>query len=87
MAVGWPSASLPLLQSSNSPLPGEPITLMESSWIGSILCLGGASGQIFFGWLAGKFGRRPAILFAFVPGVVRAIYSHIEKVLFHSIHF
>ncbi|XP_063698306.1 facilitated trehalose transporter Tret1-like [Culicoides brevitarsis] len=69
VAVGWPSASLPLLQSAESPLPGGPLTLLECSWIGSVLCLGGASGQIFFGWLAGKFGRKPAILFSFIPGV------------------
>lgn len=76
IAVGWPSASLPLLQSNLSPLPGGPLTLLESSWIGSVMCLGGASGQIFFGWLAGKFGRKPAILFALVPGAVRESFFY-----------
>uniref|UniRef100_A0A336K6J2 CSON013479 protein n=1 Tax=Culicoides sonorensis TaxID=179676 RepID=A0A336K6J2_CULSO len=69
IAVGWPSASLPLLKSENTPLPCGPISLLEASWIGSILCIGGALGTIFFSFLADRYGRKPGIMFGFVPMV------------------
>lgn len=78
MAVGWPSASLPLLKSHESPLPEGPLTLLQASWIGSILCIGGATGQMFFGWLADRFGRKPGIMFSFVPMVVSKFFSYLD---------
>lgn len=70
IAVGWPSANLPLLTSSDSPLPSGPMTLFEASWIGSILCIGGAIGTIGYGWFAEVVGRKKAMLSIFIPTVV-----------------
>lgn len=70
LAVGWPSASLPLLKSDETPLAAGPLSLFEASWIGSILCVGGALGTIFYGWFSERFGRKPAIMTAAIPAVV-----------------
>lgn len=70
IAVGWPSASLPLLQSNQTPLPSGPITLLEASTIGSILCIGGAVGTVLYGWFAEAFGRKWAMMSTFFPSIV-----------------
>lgn len=70
ISVGWPSATLPLLRSEETPLPSGALTLFQASCIGSILCIGGAVGQVLFGWIADKYGRKPAMLLTSVPCVV-----------------
>lgn len=67
VALGWPSASLLLLQSPDTPLPGGPLTTAECSWIGSLIALGGLCGNMLFGWLSGRIGRKPILLLAAVP--------------------
>nr|CAD7453119.1 unnamed protein product [Timema tahoe] len=39
IAIGWPSPTLPLLQSQDTPLGGQPMTDEGSSWVGSLICL------------------------------------------------
>lgn len=70
IAVGWPSANLPLLQSDATPLGTQPISLFEASSIGSILCIGGAVGTLIYGWLVEKCGRKISMISIFVPTVV-----------------
>lgn len=70
LSCGWPSSSLPLLQSLDSPLPTGPITLLEASWITSVLCIGGAVGTLFFGWLADAIGRKQTLFVACIPSAV-----------------
>ncbi|XP_063698303.1 facilitated trehalose transporter Tret1-like [Culicoides brevitarsis] len=70
IAAGWASNSLRILQSTDTPLTSGPLTLWESSWVGSILCVGGAIGQIFFSFMADRYGRKPGLAISFVPVVV-----------------
>lgn len=70
ISVGWASSSLVLLQSKGSPLNTGALSLWQASWIGSILCVGGAIGQIFFSCIADRFGRKPGLAIAVVPVVV-----------------
>lgn len=70
IAVGWPSKNLVILQSLESPLQTGPLTISEASWIGSILCIGGALGSVSFGWLADVIGRKHAVTLICVPSAV-----------------
>lgn len=70
VTAGWASSSLVLLQSENSPLTSGQLTLWQASWVGSILCVGGAIGQMFFSWMADRFGRKLALVFSSIPSVV-----------------
>lgn len=57
IAFGWCSPSLPALLSDESPLPTGPITIDESNWISSILCIGLTLGALLSGPLSGRLGR------------------------------
>ncbi|CAD7088652.1 unnamed protein product [Hermetia illucens] len=65
--VGWPSAAFLALQSKDSPLQSGPLTTSEISWVGSILCIGGICGNMFFAWLSDKLGRKVSMLLAVLP--------------------
>lgn len=65
--IGWPSAALLILQSDASPLESGPISVEETSWIGAIMCVGGLLGNIVFGWISDKLGRKKALIIAAFP--------------------
>lgn len=67
VALGWPSFSLLILQSDDTPLASGPLTTAQGSWIGSLIALGGFFGNLLFGWLSGRVGRKPLLLAAVVP--------------------
>lgn len=67
VAIGWPSASLLVLNSADTPLPSGPLTIEQASWIGSLIALGGLIGNICFGWLSGLVGRKCILLCAVLP--------------------
>lgn len=71
ITVGWSSPSLPLLKSEDSPLPSGPLTLLEVSWIGAMLCIGGALATVFYGWFCEKYGRKVAMLWSAINFLVR----------------
>lgn len=71
VANGWPAPILPKLQSDESPLPGEPLTLDEVSWIAANICIGGFIGNIFFGFALDVLGRKKSLLFMALPATVR----------------
>lgn len=63
---GWSSPSMILLTSVDTPLPSGEISLADASWVASLHGLGCLFGNIIFGWIINKFGRRlPLILLAF----------------------
>ncbi|XP_063699027.1 facilitated trehalose transporter Tret1-like [Culicoides brevitarsis] len=70
ITVGWPSSTLPLLMSDETPLASGALTLFQVSCIGSILCIGGALGQMLYAWIADKYGRKPGMMMTFVPAVI-----------------
>lgn len=67
---GWPSASLPELQSMQSPLLSGPMTIEQGAWVSSLICVGGFFGNFFYGWIANKFGRKIPLLSLTIPYVV-----------------
>ena len=50
-SCGWPSASIPILKSDETPFESGPITTNDASWIASGICIGGFFGNLFFGWV------------------------------------
>lgn len=49
---GWPSASIPLLKSDDTPLESGPISSHDASWIASGMCIGGLFGNLLIGWVS-----------------------------------
>ncbi|XP_036675117.3 facilitated trehalose transporter Tret1 [Drosophila suzukii] len=69
IAVGWLSPSLRLLGSDESPL-GEPLTIVEASWVGSLIGLGSLTGNIIFGLLLDRLGRKLCMYFLAIPNMI-----------------
>lgn len=76
LCCGWTSPSLPILQSTDSPLPGGPISSDEASWIGAFLCVGGFVGNVVSGWMADRFGRKLTACLAAIPQIVIHVPMH-----------
>lgn len=71
--VGWPSASLLILRSDQTPLASGPLTIDEISWVGSLVCFGALIGNSLFGWLSGRYGRKYPLMAAAIPLIVNEI--------------
>ncbi|ETN57861.1 sugar transporter [Anopheles darlingi] len=67
--LGWVSPSLAYLQSNETHLTGGPLTVEQTSWLGSSLCIGGMVGVTLFGLLADYVGKRRALQCITVPHV------------------
>ncbi|XP_050093676.1 uncharacterized protein LOC126576447 [Anopheles aquasalis] len=67
--LGWVSPSLAYLQSNGTHLAGGPLTVEQTSWLGSSLCIGGMIGVTLFGLLADYVGKRRALQCITVPHV------------------
>lgn len=77
VSIGWSSASLLLLEHVDSPLPSGPLTKLQSSWVGSLMPLGGFTGNILCGLFAGRFGRKTVAMTAGVSQFVRQLHLYI----------
>lgn len=63
---GWSSPSILLLTSAKSPLPSGTISMEQASWVASLQCVGCLLGNICFGYIINRYGRRlPLIILAF----------------------
>lgn len=70
MACGWPSPSIFLLLSDETPLPTGRITIEEASWVASSMSIGSLAGNILAGYLTHKYGRKKTIIFIAFPTIV-----------------
>lgn len=70
---GWPSATMPILSSSDSPLPSGPLTTEEVSLVNSIVAIGGMVGAMTFGWVSDHCGRKWPLVVAMIPQVIAFI--------------
>ncbi|XP_053673559.1 facilitated trehalose transporter Tret1-like [Anopheles nili] len=70
-ALGWVSPSLEYLQSNGTHLTSGPITVEQTSWLGSSISLGAVFGVVLYGFIADRFGKRTALQLTLVPHVVR----------------
>lgn len=68
-ATGWLSPTVLVLQSDETHLESGPITMEELSWIGCLLCVGGMIGNFLFSTLAGRFGRKLALIILGLPNL------------------
>lgn len=80
---GWPSAAFLILQSGASPMTNGPITNEEASWIGAIICVGGLSGNFFFGWLSNWIGRKRTLLLSALPMLIAFIMIPFSTSVMH----
>ncbi|KAI8045069.1 facilitated trehalose transporter Tret1 [Drosophila gunungcola] len=69
IGVGWMSPTLRLLGSDKSPL-GDPLTITQASWIGSLIGLGSLTGNIIFGLLLDRLGRKLCMYFLAIPNMI-----------------
>lgn len=67
ITCGWTSPNELVLKSEKTPLPSGPVNQSEFSWIVSLLCIGGAVGNIVFGVVAEKCGRKVPLMCLSVP--------------------
>uniref|UniRef100_A0A182MFI3 Major facilitator superfamily (MFS) profile domain-containing protein n=1 Tax=Anopheles culicifacies TaxID=139723 RepID=A0A182MFI3_9DIPT len=67
--LGWVSPSLEYLLSNDTHLAGGPMTVEETSWLGSSLCIGGMIGVTVYGSLADRIGKRRALQCIAIPHV------------------
>lgn len=73
---GWPSASFLELQSKDSPLETGPMSSSDVGWVGSIICVGGVLGTIFYSWFADSYGRKKCMLLVALPSLVSKYVSN-----------
>lgn len=71
VVCGWSSPNIILLTSDETPLPSGKITMEEASWIASFICVGGVTGNIFFGFITNMFGRKWPLIIIAIPTCVR----------------
>lgn len=70
--IGWTSSSFLLLMSDDeSPLPSGKITLEEASWIAGINNIAAFFGNLIFGYITPRYGRKIPLLFIAIPNMVR----------------
>ncbi|VVC90510.1 unnamed protein product [Leptidea sinapis] len=73
---GWPSPTLPYLQSSHSQIPTSP---SEGSWIVSIMILCSAITPIPSAYLADRFGRKTTLLLGAIPFILGWVLVIVAK--------
>ncbi|KAK4874657.1 hypothetical protein RN001_014017 [Aquatica leii] len=84
MFVIWPSPSIPLLTSPNSPI-GVQLTKEEVSWVVSVKSLGMIPGAFLTGVLMDRFGRRKSLilggLLLFLPWIIIILFASLPMLI------
>ncbi|XP_005190291.2 facilitated trehalose transporter Tret1 [Musca domestica] len=80
--VGWASASFVELQKADA-TGSEPLIGDDAGWIGSMLCVGGSLGTIFFSWCADKIGRKRCLLLLALPALLGWLIVPFAKTPMH----
>ncbi|XP_065354591.1 facilitated trehalose transporter Tret1-like [Calliphora vicina] len=78
IATGWISPTLHKLQSDNSPT-NFVVSVEQVSWIGSLFGLGSLSGNIIFGLLLNRIGRKWCMYLIALPFVSAWILIYFSK--------
>lgn len=68
--IGWVSSAIAQLMSGDSPLDSGPITVIEASWIGSIICIGSMLGMVSFGYVCALVGSKRATCLIAIPALL-----------------
>lgn len=80
IAEGWTSPTIVLLTSEETPLRSGVINMDEASWIASLLCLGCFFGNILFGYITNKFGRKWPLIIITIPTIVSKFWKEEKSV-------
>ncbi|XP_031622892.1 facilitated trehalose transporter Tret1-like [Contarinia nasturtii] len=83
VTAGWASPSLILLTSDETPLQSGQITMDEASAVAALTSLGGLIGNIFFGWITSKFGRKNPLVFMTIPTIISWLLILYGQNVFH----
>lgn len=75
ITCGWASPGLELLTSNDTPLPSGKISLEEASWIAAFCFIGGFIGNIVFGIVTTRYGRKWPLFFIAIPTIVRKLFD------------
>lgn len=78
VAVGWPSAAVPILQSTDSPL-GYSVSTESVSWISSVLGLVAVPATPAFSFLQGRYGSKVSGWLVAVPMAVAWLITAFAK--------
>ncbi|XP_055713719.1 facilitated trehalose transporter Tret1-like [Phlebotomus papatasi] len=70
ITVSWVSPVVPVLLTSQSALPSGPITKDQASWINSSTCLGAIAGNLIYGTLVDRIGRKWSLFLLTVPHAI-----------------
>nr|CAD7440090.1 unnamed protein product [Timema bartmani] len=72
VVIGWPSPMLILLQSVPSPLGGDakPLSIDSSSWLCSLMCVGGLLATPVYSYLANRHSRKLTGYLVGLPDVI-----------------
>ncbi|XP_031629245.1 facilitated trehalose transporter Tret1-like [Contarinia nasturtii] len=90
VTLGWSGPNLVVLKSNKSPLLTGKVTEDEGSWIASLLCFGCLIGNVFFGYVTSKFGRKTPLTMMTVPIIIswllilfaqNVIYLYVSRIL------
>uniref|UniRef100_A0A6P7FG18 Facilitated trehalose transporter Tret1-like n=1 Tax=Diabrotica virgifera virgifera TaxID=50390 RepID=A0A6P7FG18_DIAVI len=82
----WTSPFLPKLKGvlgpENNPLP-EPITVLEESWITTIISLGSLCGPLFTGQIANRIGKKMTLVLFSIPMLLSNVLLIFANRIFH----
>ncbi|XP_037050252.1 uncharacterized protein LOC119084392 [Bradysia coprophila] len=71
--VAWVTPLFQLLRSDNSPLDSGPITLLETTLLGLLPCVGSFLGTILFSIISSHLGRITSITLLVIPNMAFCI--------------
>uniref|UniRef100_A0A8D9AD07 Facilitated trehalose transporter Tret1 n=1 Tax=Cacopsylla melanoneura TaxID=428564 RepID=A0A8D9AD07_9HEMI len=67
--LGWPSVVQPMLQSAHPPVGSEPFSNNVISWLGALPFISSMLGNLFWGRVADKFGRKVTGYVSIMPNI------------------
>lgn len=67
---GWTSAAIDPLISNETPLSSGKMTMDEATLMTSLLYVGALTGNIFFGYITDKCGRKLLLIVMAIPMIV-----------------
>lgn len=70
IACGWPSPTVPILGSEETPIESGPLTSDELSWVVGMMCFGGFTGTLLIGWITDRIGRKYPLWILAIPSLV-----------------
>ncbi|KAJ8875362.1 hypothetical protein PR048_023257 [Dryococelus australis] len=71
VAIGWPSPTIPLLQSADNPVGGgAPMTVSSASWLGSLLNVGALAATPVYAYFCDEGSRK---MVGYVVGLCGAV--------------